>query len=133
MMKLFSSQSYRAAFLRFAVNGGGVALVAVTTYYLCAVLLEWTPLLANFVAYATQLALGYQMHRLYSFGQSGASFSSMARYVVMSVAAFALNSLWVWLLTAILGLASWTPIILMVAATPIMTFLVARYWVFRAT
>jgi putative flippase GtrA len=132
-MRLFWSQSCGATFLRFAVNGGGVALVAVATYCLCAVLLGWAPLLANFVAYATQLALGYQMHRLYSFRQSSTNFFSMARYLVMSVAAFALNSLWVWLLTAILGLASWTPIILMVAATPIMTFLVARYWVFRAT
>ncbi len=125
------SQSCWAAFLRFAINGGGVALVAVATYYMCAVLLGWAPLLANYVAYTTQLALGYQMHRLYSFRQSNINFPSMVRYLVMSVAAFGLNSLWVWLLTGRLGLASWTPIILMIAATPFMTFLVARHWVFR--
>lgn len=132
MMRALCKHFRRAAFVRFAINGGGVALVAVATYYLCAVILGWAPLLANFTAYVTQLVLGYQMHRIYSFRQGGANFASMARYILMSVSAFALNSLWVWLLTGLLGLASWAPIILMVAATPVMTFIVARHWVFRA-
>ncbi|WP_336968247.1 GtrA family protein [Sphingobium aromaticiconvertens] len=131
-MRFLWSHSYWAAFLRFAINGGGVALVAVATYCLCAIILGWAPLLANFVAYLTQLVLGYQMHRVYSFRQSDAHFPGIVRYLVMSVAAFALNSLWVWLLTGLLGWANWTPIIMMVAATPVMTFVVARHWVFRA-
>lgn len=130
-MKAFSSQSFWATFLRFAFNGGGAALVAIATYYLCAAILSFEPLWANFVAYITQFAFGYQMHRAYSFRRSSPNFSSMARYLVMSIAAFALNSVWVWLLTALLGLPIWTPIVPMVAATPIMTFFVARHWVFR--
>lgn len=119
-----------AAFARFAISGGGVALVAVATYYLCAVPLALPPLLANLIAYLTQLVVGYQAHRLFSFRQQRRDAASMVRYAIMSVGAFGLNSLWVWALTDLAGLARWTPIVPMVALTPLITFALARYWVF---
>lgn len=119
-----------AAFARFAISGGGVALVAVATYYLCAVPLALPPLLANLIAYLTQLVVGYQAHRIFSFRQQRRDRASMIRYALMSVGAFALNSLFVWALTDLAGLPRWTPIVPMVALTPLVTFALARYWVF---
>lgn len=118
-------------FLRFAANGGGIALVAVATYGLCATVLRWAPLAANLFAYLVQLALGYNIHRIYSFARSNADRASIIRYLIMSLAAFGLNSFWIWLLTGIFDLPTLTPIIPMVCVTPLMTFFVARQWVFR--
>ena len=46
--------------------------------------------------------------------------------------AFAINSLWVWLLVSNLHLPPLAPIPLMMGATPLMSFLLNRYWVFKA-
>lgn len=119
-----------AAFVRFAISGGGIAFIAVATYYVCAMPLHLPPLLANLIAYLVQLVIGYQVHRIYSFGQVRMDRAGMARYLLLSLSALAMNSLWVWGLTDLAGFARWTPIVPMVAVTPIITFLVARHWVF---
>jgi putative flippase GtrA len=54
------------------------------------------------------------------------------RFLIGSAFAFALNSLWVWLATIWLRLPAWAPVPAMIFATPIASFLINRYWVFRA-
>jgi putative flippase GtrA len=132
MMPLDRS-SAGAAFVRFAINGGGVALVAISTYFLCAVAIGMPPLYANALAYTVQLVLGYHVHRVYSFGQPRTNLSSIVRYMALSISAFMLNSFWVWMATGLCHLPAWTPIMPMVAITPLMTFLVGRQWVFGAS
>jgi putative flippase GtrA len=118
------------AFARFALNGAGIALVAIGTYGAGIGWLGLSPLAANLLAYLTQLAVGYQVHRLFSFARAPMTRASMIRYALLSVSAFLLNTLWVWLLTHMARLPAWTPVIPMVAVTPIATFLLARHWVF---
>lgn len=119
-----------SAFVRFAISGGGVAVVAVATYYLCAVSIGMAPLAANLVAYLIQLMLSYEAHRRFSFRQQRANRKSIAGYCILSLGALGLNSLWVWLLTDVAGQARWTPIMPMVAVTPLVTFAIARRWIF---
>jgi putative flippase GtrA len=118
------------AFLRFAVNGAGVALVAVGAYLAGVHWLGLAPLAANLVAYLTQLAVGYQVHRMFSFAHAPQTRASMMRFGILSVGAFLLNTLWVWLLTGLARLPAWTAVAPMVGLTPIVTFLAARHWVF---
>ncbi len=119
-----------AAFVRFAANGAGIALVAIGTYCAGVAWLDLSPLTANLLAYVTQLAVGYQVHRLFSFANAPMTRSSAARYTALSIGAFLLNTLWIWLLTVAVHLPAWTPILPMIALTPVMTFLAARHWVF---
>ena len=46
--------------------------------------------------------------------------------------AFAINNFWIWLLVHRLGLSPFAPVPLMMAATPCLSFVLNRYWVFRA-
>ena len=118
---------------RFVLGGGVVAVVTVATYWVLAVPLGVAPLLANLIAYLTQLVLGYHVHRVFSF-KAGPATGRLGerplRYMLASIGAFALNSVWVWLLTGLAHWPAWTPIIPMVIATPVVTFLVNRHWVF---
>lgn len=119
-----------ATLARFALSGGGVAIVAVFTYHICATILGIAPLVANLVAYLVQFMLGYHWHRTFSFAHGPADGAGRARYCATSLGAFGLNSLWVWILAYRLSCPPWTPIIPMVTVTPLVTFCLARYWVF---
>lgn len=116
--------------VRFVVSGGLAAVAAVGTYYLCAVTLAIAPLLANLIAFAVQFGISFQLHRLFSFKVTVNLIGSISRYVIVSLIAFLLNTLWVWLLTDPLALAPWTPIVPMVFVTPCITFFASRNWVF---
>ena len=120
---------------RFVVGGGVVAVVSVAVYWVLATPLGIAPLLANVVSSLTHLALGYNVHRVFSFKAgpaAGRPGDRPLRYLLAWLGAFALNSLWVWLLTGPARLPAWTPIIPMVIATPVATFWVNRRWVFAS-
>lgn len=119
-----------SAFSRFAISGGVAACVAIVVYFSCAVVLALPPLVANLLSYGAQLGVGYQLHRSFSFRYVGVDGRSMTRYLTLSLAAFALNSFWVWLCVHVMHLPPWTPLAPMIFATPVMTFLLARSWVF---
>jgi len=129
MMRLVDRLLASAA-VRFVISGGVAAVAAVGTYTLCAVVLGLAPLLANLIAFLLQFGLSYQLHRVFSFKVDVKLRESMSRYVIVSLSAFGLNTIWVWLLTDPLGLAAWTPIIPMVFVTPCITFLASRHWAF---
>lgn len=119
-----------SAAVRFVISGGLAALAAVGTYYVCAVMLGLAPLLANLLAFILQFGISYQLHRVFSFKVDVDLRDSMSRYVVVSLSAFGLNTIWVWLLTDALALAPWTPIVPMIAVTPCITFFASRHWAF---
>jgi putative flippase GtrA len=122
-----------AELARFGLAGGGVAMISILAYWLAAVPAGLAPGLANLISYLVNLLCGFHAHRRWSFrvaaGTTGES-RRMARYAAVSIFAFLMNSVWVWLLTARLGAPSWTPILPMLFATPLCTFALARLWVF---
>jgi putative flippase GtrA len=71
------------------------------------------------------------MHSRWSFRDQGTRTRSTAvRFVIVSVISYALNSLWVALITGPLGLGPAWPIAPMLFVTPAVTFTLNRYWVF---
>ena len=129
----YSRLTTASAAVRFALGGGVVALVSVAVYWLLATPLGVAPLLANVVSSLTHLALGYNVHRIFSFKAgpaAGGPAERPLRYGLAWLGAFALNSLWVWLLTGLAEWPAWTPIVPMVLVTPVATFWVNRRWVF---
>lgn len=131
-MKRLVERLLASAAVRFVISGGVAAVAAVGTYALCAVVLGVPPLLANLIAFVLQFGVSYQLHRVFSFKVDVSLRASMTRYVVVSLSAFGLNTIWVWLLTGALGLAAWTPIVPMIVVTPCLTFLASRHWAFVA-
>jgi putative flippase GtrA len=120
-------------FFRFALVGGFVTFLSVAIYWVAATSFKVAPQLANAIAYGISMVVGYFLHSLLTFREPGKRRDPMTsvRFLVSNLVGWSLNSLWVWLLTAVLRGPTWWPIIPMVLVTPPATFLINRNWVFR--
>jgi putative flippase GtrA len=120
--------------VRFGIGGLGVTLLSTLVYSVFAGALRVPPLLANLFSYGVGVIASYAVHSRWSFraagrGEEGAM---MLRFLIASGFAFALNNLWVWLLTIELHLSVYAPIPAMMMVTPLASFVLNRWWVFRA-
>jgi putative flippase GtrA len=119
--------------VRYALAGLLVTQFSAIIY--SAVALQGTsPYLANLASTLCGLAAGYTIHSRWSFkdGQKDSETLQIGRFLFASLLAFLLNNLWIWLLVSRLGLHPLAPVPFMMAATPWFSFLLNRYWVFRA-
>lgn len=122
--------------LRFALAGGGVAVISVLVYWAAAVLVRINPIVSNFLSYLANVLLGFLIHKIWTFREltkQGKNERAPFRYILVSLFALAMNTGWTALLTAVLKQAVWTPIIPMVMATPLITFFINRIWVFESS
>jgi putative flippase GtrA len=119
--------------VRFGLVGGFVTLVGGAVYYFPATFLGVPPLLANFLAYAVAMALGYFLHSQVSFRGHGARDNPgrrTGRFFIVSLVSLGLNSLFVGVLTGPLHGPTWWPLLPMLFVTPAVTFYLNRQWVF---
>jgi putative flippase GtrA len=119
--------------LRFAVAGLSVTLFAVLVYSAAATLLGISPLAANTVSWLCAVVASYAVHSRWSFAadKSAGEGPMIARFLVVSGFAFALNSFWVWAMTSWLGLHPLAPVPAMIFVTPFVSFVLNRFWVFK--
>jgi putative flippase GtrA len=120
--------------IRYAIAGLGVTQFAACVYSAAVLCLGVDPLVANVISTSFGLAAGYLIHSRWSFGTRGESNEAwqVGRFVLASLFAFLINSIWVLLLTKVLRLPPLAPVPLMMLATPWISFLLNRYWVFKA-
>ncbi|GAA4748330.1 hypothetical protein GCM10023264_12970 [Sphingomonas daechungensis] len=120
--------------LRYAFAGLCVTQLAALVYSAVVLLLSAHPLFANAVSTAFGLCAGYLVHSRWSFAVDGAGGEGLqvARFLTASFVAFLINSFWVWLLVMILHLPALAPVPMMMLVTPWISFLLNRYWVFKA-
>ncbi len=121
-----------AQILRYGITGGIVTTCGVAAYLVAVRWLHLMPLLSNVIAYLVSMALGYVMHARFSFrGQGGAASARQGgKFFVTSGISFALNSLFVWLFTDVIGWDNRTPVLAMIFITPAICFVIYRKWVF---
>lgn len=121
--------------IRYAIAGLCVTQFSACVYSAAVLFLRLDPLLANLCSTGAGLFAGYLVHSRWSFaaGRSASESWQVGRFLIASFVAFLINSLWVWLLTKALGLPALAPVPLMMLATPWISFLLNRYWVFKAT
>jgi putative flippase GtrA len=119
---------------RFGVVGLGATLVHVLVYAGLIELLGTAPLLANALGFATAVNVSFIGHRHWTFSdqRQARAQHSLARFWVVALLGFALNTLFVWLVTGPLGLAYGWAIPLIAGVTPLLTFVSSRVWAFRA-
>jgi putative flippase GtrA len=122
-----------AQLVRYGFAGLGVTALSIAVYSAAAILAHVPPVLANVCGYGAGLVGGYLVHSRWSFAARREDEAAMVvRFVGATLCGFALNSFWVWLLTGPMHLPPLAPVPAMVCVTPLLSFLVNRYWVFRA-
>jgi putative flippase GtrA len=127
-------RDFIAQFFRYGVTGGFVTLIGVGIYWFAATRIGAAPLLATLLAYLVAVALGYILHSRFSFKGHGSrddTVRTTARFFAGSLVSYALNSLFVWILTSALHGPAWWGIPPMVFVTPVIIFFINRRWVFR--
>ena len=119
--------------VRFGLVGGFVTILGVIFYWVPATFFGIPPLIANLLAYAVAVALGYVLHSKVSFKDHGSRDNvakRTGRFFVVSLVSLGLNSLFVGILTGPLDGPTWWPLVPMLFVTPAVTFAMNRQWVF---
>ena len=120
--------------IRYAIAGLCVTQFAASVYSGAVFFLRMDPMLANVLSTGCGLVAGYLVHSRWSFAE-GASASEgwqVGRFLLASFFAFIVNTMWVWVLVKNFHLSPLTPVPLMMLATPWISFLLNRHWVFKA-
>ncbi len=132
LAELRASDAFRQL-VRFVIGGMAVTLFSAGIYS-AVVFLGVLPLAANVVSHGCGMAAGYAVHSRWSFSADteGGERAMIARFLIASAFAFLLNSLWVWIAVDVLRLHPLAPLPAMVVLTPLFSFALNRYWVFRA-
>lgn len=132
-MMIRAPQTLIGQILAYAIGGGGITLLHSAVYWLLAQPLAVDPYFSNTIAAIVAGVTGYVLHSRWTFGHtnsSGGGFGPQARYVVVSLLCYALNSFWVWLFVHRLALGVTLSIVPMVLATPWLGFVLNRHWTF---
>jgi putative flippase GtrA len=120
--------------IRYAIAGLCVTQFAACVYSASVLWLGTPALRANVVSTACGLCIGYAVHSRWSFagGTRDNEHAKIMRFLFTSLLAFLANMTWVWLLVSVMHLSPLAPVPFMMFATPWISFLLNRYWVFGA-
>jgi len=120
---------------RYGFVGVGVTLFQILIYNLLVGMAHRPPLLANTLATALAMIVGYTIHSRFTFdghGERPSEVRAIFRFVVTNgVVGFGVNSFWVWLFTGALHLSAHWPSVPMFCVTPALLFWLNRRWVFE--
>lgn len=119
---------------RYAISGAGLTAFYTAVYWGTAVPLGVPPLVANTIAFVLTFAIGYVIHSRWSFrghGSRAKPVRGYARFLVVNLLAYGLNSFWVWLIVERLGSTVGMSILPIAFVTPWFSFWMNRVWTFR--
>jgi putative flippase GtrA len=122
-----------AQLIRYVFVGLFVTALGAAIYYGCAEFLHIEPLLANLIAFAFGVVVGYILHSSVSFrgyGQRDDPARTWTRFIAVNLFGLGLNSFWVWTLVHWAHGPNWWPIVPMIFLTPLATFSLHRQWTF---
>lgn len=133
LFTLLNDEGVRGQALRYTISGGLLALFYSAAYWSLAELGGIAPLVANSLAFAVSLALGWIVHSRWSFRGHGSNRTPLAygRYLIVNVSAYGLNSFWVWLIVERLEGSVSLSILPILGVTPWICFWINRRWTFR--
>jgi len=87
--------------------------------------------LAVVPAFLVAVCFGYVANSRYTFrGGASASPGQFSRYLLSQSGGALLNLAFTWITVTLLGLAPWVALLPSVTLTPLITYLIARLWVF---
>lgn len=118
--------------VRYAVNGGLLTGLFALVYWVVVQELHRPPQLGTLTGYLVAVCAGYALHSRVTFRDHGTrDRATQARFVAASLLSYGLNAFWTWACTEALRWPTWTPLLPICVATPLILFAVNRRWVFR--
>lgn len=133
MRRLTSNGGLSGQMLRYGISGGLLTLFYSAVYWTMAARLSVPALIANTIAFLLTLAAGWLIHSRWSFrghGRRERPRIAYARFLLINLAGYALNSFWVWLIVVRLGGSVALSILPIVLITPWLMFWLNRRWTF---
>ena len=127
------TETFRQIFKFGAV--GITATLAHTLIFISTLrLLGWPEQISNLAAFIIAFAISWTGNYFWTFQTSGwqtGGWQTMPRFVAVALSGYLLNALFVFIIITKLGWPDFYVLPFMVLITPIMTFLLARYWAFK--
>ena len=124
-----------AQLIRYAVAGSGAAAVYSSVYLVIANLLSpGQAAIAVVPAFLTSLLVSFILHSRWSFsghGHRDEKVMQPLRFTLVQTAGLLLNLVITYVVTQVLLAPNWVALIPSLMLTPLATFALQRYWVFR--
>jgi putative flippase GtrA len=133
VLQRFMRSDLGSQMIRYGISGVGLTLFYSLIYLVALDFAKLAPLIANGVAFAFTIIAGYLVHSNWSFrdhGTRSAPALNTARFLIVNILGFALNSFWVWVIAERLALSPRLPLIPIVLITPWLSFWLNRRWTF---
>lgn len=127
-------RAFLAQLMRYGIAGVGVTLFQIACFNLLLGAGHRAPLVANTLATAVAMLLGYTIHSRFSFqghGSRGNTARQATRFVAANLIGLAINSLWVWSFAHVLHVSPHLASLPMFFVTPFALFWLNRRWVFE--
>ena len=128
-----NGSAWHGQMVRYLISGGLLTFLYSGVYWTLASLFQVPVLLANTAAFLANLCAGWLIHSRWSFAGHGPDRRPRAaygRFLLVNVAGYALNSLWVWLIVERLGGSVTASLLPIVLVTPPLMFWLNRRWTF---
>jgi putative flippase GtrA len=119
--------------VRYAFAGFVITVLFSASYWAVTELAGIDPMVSLTIVFLFFTAVSYLTHGAFSFrGHGGRDRQHVraTRFLLVNIAGFAVNQLFVWFLVKYLGGPTWWPIIPFLLVTPWITFALHRRWVF---
>lgn len=133
VLGLLNTQGVKGQLLRYGISGVFLAFFYSAVYWTLATQAGVPALIANTAAFLVSLAAGWLIHSRWSFrghGPSERGGLAYGRYFLVNVAAYGLNSFWVWLIVLRLGGSVELSLVPILGVTPWICFWINRRWTF---
>ena len=122
------------SFLKFSGVGLFITFCSAAGYWLLATPAKIDPNLSLVVVFVIFTIVGHRLHGALSFSdKTGGRLprATMVRFSIVNLVGFAMNQSFIMFLVKVLGYHNWVPIVPMIFVTPIVIFVLNRYWVFH--
>jgi putative flippase GtrA len=118
--------------IRFGIVGGLSTLVYTAVYYPLGTYVI-PPVLASIAGFLVAVVFGYVFHSRWSFKghEAEGGVATQSKFFIVQSIGMAMNAGFTWVITGPLHQATWVPLLPVVFITPLVTFVLNRYLVFK--
>lgn len=119
--------------LAFASVGAFITICSAFSYWVLSGPFNIDPNISLLAVFIVFTAIGHFLHGSISFREKTGgkvSSGSLWRFGAVNIAGFSLNQLFIFAMVKIQHWPDWTPILPMILVTPVLVFVLGRYWVF---
>lgn len=117
---------------RFIMVGSFAAGVHILSLFILVSLCEWSPLVANVLAFGFAFIASFSGHHYWTFNTTAQPNQALWKFFLIAVLSFTLNQSLFYLLLVKYHFYYLTALILVLLFVPPLTFILSKCWAFRA-